>query len=160
MRRILAAVLLLSLLAWAGAYWVQPPAELNVWTARDQLILLTGLGAYAVMALIMLLAVRPMWLETRMGGLDKMYRLHKWSGIMAAALAAAHYLIKLGKPQLLALFDPVPKTPRAAALLDVFRGSAKDIGEWAVWILAAMVLLTLWRRFPYHIWWSPSMAWS
>ena len=152
MRRILAAVLLISLLAWAGAYWAQPPAELNVWTARDQLILLTGLGAYAVMALIMLLAVRPMWLETRMGGLDKMYRLHKWSGILAAALAAAHYLIKLGKPLLLALFDPVPKTPRAAALLDVFRGSAKDIGEWAVWILAAMVLLTLWRRFPYHIW--------
>ncbi len=45
MRRILAAVLLISLLAWAGAYWAQPPAELNVWTARDQLILLTGLGA-------------------------------------------------------------------------------------------------------------------
>ncbi len=152
MRRMLAAVLLTSLLAWAGAYWAQPPAELNVWTARDQLILLTGLSAYAVMTLIMLLAVRPMWLETRMGGLDKMYRLHKWSGILAAALAAAHYLIKLGKPLLLALFDPVPKTPRAAALLDMFRGSAKDIGEWAVWILAAMVLLTLWRRFPYHIW--------
>ncbi|MBO1012608.1 ferric reductase-like transmembrane domain-containing protein [Achromobacter sp. SD115] len=152
MRRILAAVLLISLLAWAGAWWAQPPAELNVWTARDQLILLTGLGAYAVMTLIMLLAVRPMWLETRMGGLDKMYRLHKWSGILAAALAAAHYLIKLGKPLLLALFDPVPKTPRAAALLDMFRGSAKDIGEWALWILAAMVLLTLWRRFPYHIW--------
>ncbi len=152
MRRTLAAVLLISLLAWAGAWWAQPPAELNVWTARDQLILLTGLGAYAVMTLIMLLAVRPMWLETRMGGLDKMYRLHKWSGILAAALAAAHYLIKLGKPLLLALFDPVPKTPRAAALLDMFRGSAKDIGEWALWILAAMVLLTLWRRFPYHIW--------
>lgn len=152
MRRILAAVLLISLLAWAGAYWAQPPAELNVWTARDQLILLTGLGAYALMALIMLLAVRPMWLETRMDGLDKMYRLHKWSGILAAVLAAAHYLIKLGKPVLLALFDPVPKTPRAAALLDMFRGSAKDIGEWAVWILAALVLLTLWRRFPYHIW--------
>ncbi|ADP16592.1 oxidoreductase FAD-binding domain protein 3 [Achromobacter xylosoxidans A8] len=152
MRRTLAAVLLISLLAWAGAWWAQPPAELNVWTARDQLILLTGLGAYAIMTLIMLLAVRPRWLETRMGGLDKMYRLHKWSGILAAALAAAHYLIKLGKPLLLALFDPVPKTPRAAALLDMFRGSAKDIGEWAVWILAAMVLLTLWRRFPYHIW--------
>lgn len=152
MRRILAAVLLISLLAWAGAYWAQPPAELNIWTARDQLILLTGLGAYAVMTLIMLLAVRPMWLETRMGGLDKMYQLHKWSGILASVLAAAHYLIKLGKPVLLALFDPVPKTPRAAALLDMFRGSAKDIGEWAMWILAAMVLLTLWRRFPYHIW--------
>ncbi|PND35286.1 reductase [Achromobacter pulmonis] len=152
MRRILAAVLLVCLLAWAGAYSALPPAELNVWIVRDQLILLTGLSAYAVMTLIMLLAVRPMWLETRLGGLDKMYRLHKWSGILATALAAAHYLIKVGKPVLLAMFDPVPKTPRTAALLDMFRGSAKDIGEWAVWILVALVLLTLWRRFPYHIW--------
>lgn len=152
MRRILTAISLISLLAWAGAWWAQPPAPITIWVVRDQLILLTGLAAYALMALIMLLAVRPMWLETRLGGLDKMYQLHKWSGIMAAVLAAAHYLIKLGKPVLLALFDPVAKTPRAAALLDVFRGSAKDIGEWAVWILLAMVVLTLWRRFPYHIW--------
>lgn len=152
MRRVLTGVLLVSFLAWMGAYWMQPPAELNIWTSRDQLILLTGLCAYALMALIMLLAVRPMWLERRLGGLDKMYRLHKWSGILATGLAAAHYLIKLGKPVLLAFFDPVAKTPRAAALLDAFRGSAKDIGEWAVWILVALVLLTLWRRFPYHVW--------
>ncbi|KAG1082973.1 hypothetical protein G6F40_014930 [Rhizopus arrhizus] len=81
-----------------------------------------------------------------------MYRLHKWSGILATALAAAHYLVKIGKPLLLALFEPVPKTPRATAWLDMFRGSAKDIGEWAVWILVALVVLTLWRRFPYHLW--------
>lgn len=152
MRRILAAVLLLSLLAWAGTVWTNPPAEFNIWTLRDQLILLTGLGAYALMALIMLLAVRPQWIESRVGGLDKMYRLHKWSGILATALAAAHYLVKIGKPLLLALFDPVPKTPRATAWLDMFRGSAKDIGEWAVWVLVALVVLTLWRRFPYHLW--------
>jgi len=152
MRRTLGAVLLLSLLAWAGTLWTHPPAGFTIWTARDQLILLTGLGAYALMALIMLLAVRPQWIESRMGGLDKMYRLHKWSGILATALAAAHYLIKIGKPLLLMAFDPVAKTPRAAAWLDVFRGSAKDIGEWAVWILVIVVALTLWRRFPYHLW--------
>ena len=152
MRRVLPAVLLISLLAWAGACWLHPPAQINVWTARDQLILLTGLSAYMLMALIMLLAVRPMWLERRLGGLDKLYRLHKWSGIAATALVAAHYLIKLAKPLLLAVFDPVAKTPREAAWLDVFRGSAKDIGEWALWILLAMVALTLWRRFPYHVW--------
>lgn len=152
MRRTLAAVLLLSLLAWAAAYWTEPPAELNIWTARTQLILLTGLVAYALMALIMLLAVRPQWLESRLGGLDRMYQLHKWSGILATVLAAAHYLIKLSKPLLLTVFDPAVKTPRAAALLDMFRGSAKDIGEWAVWILVALVVLTLWRRFPYRVW--------
>lgn len=151
-QRLLTLVLVVSVLAWTTAFWMQPPAALNVWVWRDQLILLTGLTAYAVMALIMLLSVRPMWLERRLGGLDKMYRLHKWCGILATGLAAAHYLIKLGKPLLLAFVDPVPKTPRAAAMLDVFRGSAKDVGEWAIWILVAMVLLTLWRRFPYHVW--------
>jgi len=152
MRRLLTAVLLASVLAWAGACWLEPPAALNIWTARDQLILLTGLSAYVLMALIMLLSVRPKWLESRLGGLDKMYRLHKWSGILATALAAAHYLVKLAKPLLLVVFDPVAKTPRAAAMLDLFRGSAKDLGEWAVWILLAMMALTLWRRFPYHVW--------
>jgi len=152
MRHTLGAVLLLCLLAWGGTVWTHPPAAFNIWILRDQLILLTGRGAYALMALIMLLAVRPRWIESRLGGLDKMYRLHKWSGILATALAATHYLVKIGKPLLLALFDPVPKTPRVAAWLDMFRGSAKDIGEWAVWILVALVVLTLWRRFPYHLW--------
>ncbi|WP_313067609.1 ferredoxin reductase family protein [Achromobacter animicus] len=152
MRRILFSILAVSVLAWSAALWLQPPAAFNVWTWRDQLILLTGLTAYVLMALIMLLSVRPIWLEKRLDGLDKMYRLHKWCGILATALAAVHYLIKLAKPLLLAIFDPVPKTPRAAAMLDVFRGSAKDLGEYAVWILVAMVLLTLWRRFPYHVW--------
>ena len=68
------AVLLLCLLAWGGTVWTHPPAAFNIWILRDQLILLTGLGAYALMALIMLLAVRPRWIESRLGGLDKMYR--------------------------------------------------------------------------------------
>jgi len=32
----------------------------------------------------MILATRPKWLERPLGGLDKMYQLHKWTGIFAA----------------------------------------------------------------------------
>ncbi|MGN6459327.1 MAG: reductase, partial [Achromobacter mucicolens] len=65
MRRILFTILAVSVLAWALALRLQPPAAFNVWTWRDQLILLTGLADYVLMALIMLLSVRPVWLEKR-----------------------------------------------------------------------------------------------
>ena len=47
------------------------------------------------MALIMLLALRPAWLERPLGGMDRVYRLHKWAGILAVGAGAAHWLIKL-----------------------------------------------------------------
>ena len=47
------------------------------------------------MALIMLLALRPVWLERPLGGMDRVYRLHKWAGILAVGAGAAHWLIKL-----------------------------------------------------------------
>lgn len=44
------------------------------------------------------------------------------------------------------------KGPRVETFLDVFRGSAKELGEWSAWILGGMLLITLWQRFPYHLW--------
>ncbi len=34
----------------------------------------------------------------------------------------------------------------------MFRDAAKDVGEWSVWILGIMLVITLWQRFPYHVW--------
>ena len=50
------------------------------------------------------------------------------------------------------LFGEATKGPRIETFLDVFRGSAKDLGEWSLWIFVAMVLVALWQRFPYHLW--------
>ena len=56
----------------------------------------TGVLGMGVMSVAMLLAVRPAWLEHRLHGLDKMYRLHKWLGISGLVLAVLHWLCAQG----------------------------------------------------------------
>ena len=146
-------IVLGAVLATFGlALLLQPPATLDVWTLRRQVILLTGVAAFALMSLIMLLAVRPAWLERPLGGLDRMYRVHKWAGILAIVLGLLHYLMELCGPLLAELFVKPAKGPRVETFLDAFRGSAKDLGEWSAWLLGAMLVLTLWQRIPYHLW--------
>lgn len=81
-----------------------------------------------------------------------MYRLHKWAGILAIVLGLLHYLLELAGPWLAGIVGKPVKGPRVEAFLDVFRGSAKELGEWSAWILGGMLLITLWQRFPYHLW--------
>ena len=151
MKKIMYAVALLVLAAWGMTVLGHSPS-MDVWWWRKQLIFLTGLGSFVLMSLIMLLAVRPRWLEKPLRGLDKMYRLHKWAGIWAIGLALSHYLLDLSKDLLLVFFERGIKEPRVETFLEVFRGAAKDLGEWSVWILGIMLVITLWQRFPYHIW--------
>lgn len=151
MKKILYGVAVLVLTAWAMTVLGHNPS-MDVWWWRKQLILLTGLGSFVLMSLIMLLAIRPLWLEKHLHGLDKSYRLHKWAGIWAIALALGHYLLDLSKDLLLVFFERGIKEPRIETFLEVFRGAAKDLGEWSVWILGIMLVITLWQRFPYHLW--------
>lgn len=62
---------------------------------RNQGIQLTGILALALMGALMLMATRPSWLEQRLGGLDHLYQLHKWSGITAGSGVAAQLLTKI-----------------------------------------------------------------
>lgn len=151
MKKIMYAAALLVLAAWGLTVYGHNPS-MDVWWWRKQLIYLTGFGSFILMSLIMVLAVRPRWLEKPLGGLDKMYRLHKWAGIWAISLGVSHYLLKLSKDLLKVFFEREAKLPRVENFLEVFRDAAKDVGEWSVWILGIMLIITLWQRFPYHIW--------
>lgn len=151
MKKMMYGVAFVVLAAWGLTVLGHNPA-MDVWWWRKQLIYVTGLGSFVLMSLIMLLAVRPLWLEKRLHGLDKMYRLHKWAGIWAIGLAVAHYLLDLSKDLLKVFFERGVKEPRIETILEVFRDAAKDVGEWSVWILGIMLVITLWQRFPYHIW--------
>nr|WP_244306837.1 ferric reductase-like transmembrane domain-containing protein [Azotobacter salinestris] len=53
---------------------------------------LTGILAVGAMSLGLFLAIRPAFLESFVGGLDKGYRLHKWLGISALVLSVVHWL--------------------------------------------------------------------
>ncbi|MBN9406637.1 MAG: ferric reductase-like transmembrane domain-containing protein [Burkholderiales bacterium] len=59
---------------------------------RDHMVQVSGVLAMGCMSLAMALALRPLWPQARLGGLDKMYRLHKWLGIAALVVAIVHWL--------------------------------------------------------------------
>ncbi|MGE5267767.1 MAG: ferric reductase-like transmembrane domain-containing protein [Deltaproteobacteria bacterium] len=129
----------------------------DFWRTRRTLVLGTGVMAFALMSLGIILAVRPVWFETPLGGLDKFYRLHKWLGISAFMFAVAHWVLRLGPSWItyLDLFALPPRPPRNTDVspgFNVFRDlrhAASEIGEWVFYCLAVLIVLALWKRFPY-----------
>ena len=94
MKKVFWAFLALLTLAWALTTWLgwQPPKDVPGtwwWQLRHHGLYLTGVWSVGMMSLIMLLALRQPWQERLVGGLDQVYRLHKWAGI-AAAVANGH----------------------------------------------------------------------
>ena len=63
---------------------------------RGAMVQLSGIVAIGCMSVAMMLALRPRWPERWLGGLDKMYRLHKWLGIAALVIAIIHWLWSKG----------------------------------------------------------------
>ncbi|MBS1227912.1 MAG: ferric reductase [Proteobacteria bacterium] len=142
--------------AWALAVanTTYPAASATLWIVRQEAMNLTGLLSIALMSLSMLLATRPAWLEKPLHGLDRIYRLHKWSGILAIAFGAAHWLAKLSSGPIKTLIGRDGRLPkiRYDGLLEVLREFGKDMGEPALYIVLAMLAITLCRRIPYHYW--------
>ena len=118
------------------------------WQLRQHAIYLSGLWSIGLMALVMLLAMRLPLFDRLMGGMDQVYRLHKWAGIGATIAAIAHWGAKESSGWIKALWGRAGKPGHDAVLpwLTDSRGFAKDLGEWAFYLLLAMVAITLLSR--------------
>lgn len=153
---ILVPLLALVAAVWFGAFSAAayPPEAALPWIARREGLHLTGLASFALMSLAMLLAVRPAWLERPLDGMDRIYRLHKWTGILAIGLGAAHWLVELSGDLIKSLIGKAGRLPKVQhdGLYAQLRKLAEDMGEWALYAALAVLALTLWKRFPYH-WW-------
>lgn len=158
-RSLIFILLGLSLLWWLadGTAWGRVP---HFFAWRSLLMQWSGVLGIGVMSVAMLLAVRPVRLEPWLGGLDKMYRLHKWLGIAGLVLALGHWLLSEAPKWLVGwgwLTRP-PRGPRAPlpedALVQRFlagqRHLAENIGEWAFYAVVLMLTLALVKRFPYR----------
>ena len=154
-------VLGLWLLAVTLAWLAVAPADLGVsplvnaqgaalgwWQLRQHTMYVSGLWSVSLMALIMLLALRLPLLDRLMGGMDQVYRLHKWTGIAAAVTAIAHWGAKESSGLIKSFWGRAGKPEHDAVIpwLTDARGFAKDLGEWAFYLLIAMVALTLMAR--------------
>ncbi len=152
-----------GLLALLTVLWLAADASVFQWTGyfpfRSVMIQYSGVIAIGCMSVAMVLALRPRWPETWFGGLDKMYRLHKWLGIGALVFAIAHWLWVQGtkwavgwgwltRPQRgprAALENPVAQS------LTELRGTAEAIGEWAFYAALVLIALALIKRVPYRL---------
>jgi predicted ferric reductase len=133
---------------------------LTYFSFRSVFVQYTGLVAIGAMSLATLLAARPVWLEPRLGGLDKMYRLHKWLGITALIAGLLHWWWAKGTKWMVGwgwltrperrpggdqVYGPIEGWLRSQ------RGAAEFVGEWAFYAAVVLIALALWKRFPYHL---------
>lgn len=153
---------LVGLLALVSLLWVA--AEPGVFQSagffaiRAVAVQYTGVLAIALMSVAMMLALRPRWPERWMGGLDKMYRLHKWLGITALIVAIIHWLwtqgpkwaVGWGLLERPARGDRPPIENQVEAAFSSLRGTAEGVGEWAFYAVVALIALALVRAFPYR----------
>ena len=153
MKRIALPLSLLIVLLWAALQ----PAEILSFSApflsmRKALTLLTGALALGWMGFSMLLALRPAWLERSLGGLDKLFKVHKWAGIGAVLLVVTHWLLVLS-PRTLVAWGWVekivrPNRPQGAGGESLV-GLAKEMGEWSAWLMIILGIVALLRFVPY-----------
>lgn len=153
----------LALLALLSVLWLAAEPSLfqsdSFFALRGVMVQYSGILAMGAMSVAMLLALRPRWLERWLGGLDKMYRLHKWLGIAALVVAVVHWLWSQGPKWAVGwgwLERPVrgerpPIENPVEAFLTSLRGTAEGVGEWAFYAAVLLIVLTLVKRFPYHL---------
>ncbi|WP_114418173.1 ferredoxin reductase family protein [Marinospirillum perlucidum] len=136
------------------------PQPLTYFSFRHVFVQYSGILGMGMMSLGMFLAIRPAWVEKPLGGLDKMYRLHKWLGIGGLILVVAHWWWALGSKWMVGwgwLERPERRPPREAdpaplvEWLNSQRGLAESLGEVAFYTLAVLLLLALIQLFPYRL---------
>jgi predicted ferric reductase len=156
-------ILATALWSLADSLFVQP---LTWFALRTPMVQYTGVITMIAMCAAMVLATRPLWLEKLLGGLDKMYRLHKWLGITMMTSALVHWWFVQGSRWMVSWgwvvrpekvrreFDP---STLEGWLLSQ-RKLAEQIGEWAFYAAAILLVLALIKWFPYH-WFTKTHKW-
>lgn len=151
-----------GLLTLASLLWlVAEPAALRVQTFIELQAVVTqysGIIAMMAMSVAMILALRPRWPERWLGGMDKIYRLHKWLGITALVVSVFHWLWAEGPEwatELGWMAQPEMETKPVFAngierALMQLEHPAHGLGQWAFYIAAVLIVLALIKSFPYR----------
>lgn len=94
-----------------------------------------GSASVIAMSEALILAARPRFLEPLLGGLDRMYRAHKWLGISAFVLMILHDIIE----------PDFERSVRETTLGEI----AEEAGELAFYALLTLIAISWFRRLPF-----------
>ena len=97
-----------------------------------------GLAALILMSWGQILSIRARGIESVFGGLDRVYVLHKWAGILAMIAILLHDTIDADMSGL----------GRETALNDL----AETLGEICLYGLLILVVVSIATFIPYHLW--------
>jgi predicted ferric reductase len=92
----------------------------------------------------MVLSTRAKFLERLFGGLDKMYRIHAFSGKIALLFIGAHFV--------LVVLQGFPDATLTREYLVPGVNLSYTLGLFGTLALIGLVALTLWVKIPYHSW--------
>ena len=149
------------LLAALSVFWLLaegfPTSAFSSFASWRGLLYYSGIIAIGAMSGSLILSARWKFLEPYLGGLDKMYRLHKWLGITGLVFSVVHWLSKQAPFWISPPTGPRPphETPaaQASAILNFFqnmKGPAEGLGNPGFYILILLVILALVKWFPYR----------
>lgn len=97
-----------------------------------------GLAALILMAWGQIMATRLRGIEALFGGLDRVYVLHKWAGIIAMAAILVH--------------DTVDAEMRGLGPETALTELAETLGEISLYGLLVLVVISVATFIPYHLW--------
>lgn len=124
---------------------------------RSALIQATGIISLLLLTITMLLALRLPFVEKLTAGLDKSYRLHKWTAIYGVVIGVVHWLLAIVPKKLVALgiFErgnhtrPEFDADSLQAIVMSLRGGAESVGELSLYLFIALTLIALFAPIKY-----------
>ena len=152
------SLLLVMTLLWMFADTFLPE-PFTYFRFRNVFVQYTGIIAIVTMSVSLYLALRPVWLEQRLDGLDKVYRLHKWLGIAALVASILHWWWAKGSKWLVqAGILEAPQQHRKGqegfsgihGFFADHRGQAEQMGEIAFYAFLILLIIALAKKIPYR----------
>ena len=152
---------ILLLVAACSVIWLLAEPNLfsysNFMQWRSALIQATGIISLLLLTVTMLLALRLPFIEKLTAGLDKSYRLHKWTAIYGVVIGAVHWLLAIVPKKLVELGileraghnRPQFDADSLQAIVMSLRGGAESVGELSLYLFMALTLIALFAPIKY-----------
>lgn len=149
--RLLLGVTLLVAVLWSLSaprdLFSAPPSAAVL--AREAIVL-SGVWAYVLLTLAIVVVMRWRWIEKPLGGLDRCYRLHKWAGIATGAVVLLHCILEW-LPDGLARIRTAQSADASRQVGLDWNAATQEMAELANGtLLCALIAIALLRSIPYR----------